>query len=298
MTFQQLQYLLEVNRTGSFTIAAKNLFVVQSTVSNAISALEQEIGTPIFVRGKKGLYPTPRGEEIIAHAGRICDSYQFMTSGGIAEKRSLRICCDTYYPVNSAFLRLMEETTGEDVDFSFVNHNYINAIHALINYEIDLAIYLVFSPNTANFEEKLKKHGLDFQVIATIPVAVCIGSGHRLYNQEPFDMEELKNERLLELPSRNHITAENLGAYIPINKNNLLIASGTVLRERLLERGYVYSLRTLPSTERRNINKLRYIPVPGLSYKMYVLTDKIHPLSKDGLRFLSLLKEELGKIKF
>ena len=42
MTFQQLQYLLEVNRTGSFTTAAKNLFVTQSSVSNAITSLEKE----------------------------------------------------------------------------------------------------------------------------------------------------------------------------------------------------------------------------------------------------------------
>ena len=161
MTFQQLTYLLEVNRTGSFTQTAKNLFVAQSTVSNAIAALENEIGTPIFVRGKKGLYPTPRGEEIIAHAGRICDSYQFMTSGGVAEKRSLRICCNTYTPANAAFLRLLQETKGEEVDYSFVNHNYINAFHALLNYKIDLSLHMVFSTNTTFFEDKIKKHSLE-----------------------------------------------------------------------------------------------------------------------------------------
>lgn len=298
MTFQQLQYLLEVNRTGSFTAAAKNLFVTQSSVSNAITSLENEIGTPVFVRGKKGLYPTSRGEEIIAHAGRIFDSYQFMTSGAIVEKRSLRICCDTYTPANTAFLRLLEENQGEDVDYSFVNHNYINAFHALVNYELDLSLHMIFSPNATAFEEKIKQHGLDHQIVATIPVAACIGPKHRLYNQENIDMQAFKDDKLLELPSRNHSNAENLGAYIPVNKNKLFIASGTILRERLLEQGYVYSLRPLPSIERRNLRKLRYIPVPGLDYKLYVLTDKIHPLTKDGERFLYLLKEELAKVEF
>ncbi len=172
MTFQQLQYLLEVHRTGSFTAAAKNLFVTQSSVSNAITALETEIGAPIFIRGKKGLYPTSRGEEILAHAGRICDSYRFMTSGGITERRSLRICCDTYAPANSAFLRLLEENQQEDVDYSFVNHNYLNAFHALINYEIDISIHMVFSPNATTFEEKVKQYGLNHQIIANIPVAI------------------------------------------------------------------------------------------------------------------------------
>lgn len=296
MTFQQLQYLLEVNRTGSFTAAAKNLYVTQSSVSNAITTLENEVGAPIFVRGKKGLYPTPRGEEIIAHAGRICDSYQFMTSGDAAKKPSLRICCDTYHPVNMAFLRLLEETQWQDVDYSFVNHNYINAFNALINYELDIAIHLEFSPNTTAFEEKIKKYGLNFEIIATVPVAICIGPKHRLYNQENIQMEEFRNDKLLELPSKNCSNAENLGAYIPVNRNNVLIASGTVLRERLLERGYAYSLRPLPSIERRGKNKMRYIPIPGLDYKLYLLTDKMHPLSSDGQRFLTLLKEELTKV--
>ena len=49
MTFQQLQHLLAVHRTGSFSLAAKEMFVSQSAVSNAISGLEQELGCRIFV---------------------------------------------------------------------------------------------------------------------------------------------------------------------------------------------------------------------------------------------------------
>ena len=36
MTFQQLQYLLEVHKAGSFSQAAKNLYITQSAISNAI----------------------------------------------------------------------------------------------------------------------------------------------------------------------------------------------------------------------------------------------------------------------
>ena len=298
MTFQQLQYLLEVNRTGSFTAAAKKLFVTQSSVSNAITSLENEIGTPIFIRGRKGLYPTLRGEDIIAHAGRICDSYQFMTSGDVLKKRSLRICCDTYTPANTAFLRLLEENKKDDVDYSFINHNYLNAFNALINYEIDLSIHMVLSPNITTFEEKVNQYGLNHQIIATVPVAACIGPGHRLFAKDNINMQDFKDDKLLELPSRNHSNTENLGAYLPVNKNNLFIASGTVLRERLLERGYVYSLRALPSIERRKATKIRYIPIPGLDYKIYALTDKIHPLTADGSRYLTLLKEEIAKVQY
>ena len=42
MTFPQLQYLLEIHRAGSITQAAKNLFVAQSSVSVALSAIETQ----------------------------------------------------------------------------------------------------------------------------------------------------------------------------------------------------------------------------------------------------------------
>ena len=55
MTFQQLQYLLEVERTGSFSLAAKAMFVTQSTISNALTALEKELNCRILFAAPGGL---------------------------------------------------------------------------------------------------------------------------------------------------------------------------------------------------------------------------------------------------
>ena len=43
MTIQELQYILEVNRVGSASKAAKNLFVTHSTISKSVAALEEEL---------------------------------------------------------------------------------------------------------------------------------------------------------------------------------------------------------------------------------------------------------------
>ena len=47
MTIQQLQYILEVHRTGSISKAANNLYLAQPNLSNAIRSLEQELGFPV-----------------------------------------------------------------------------------------------------------------------------------------------------------------------------------------------------------------------------------------------------------
>jgi LysR family glycine cleavage system transcriptional activator len=59
-----LQALLCVEaaaRCGSFSRAARELYVTQSAISHQIRALEDELGTPLFVRGPRGVSPTEEG---------------------------------------------------------------------------------------------------------------------------------------------------------------------------------------------------------------------------------------------
>ena len=69
MTIQQLQYILEVHRTGSISKAANNLYLAQPNLSNAIRSLEQELGFPVFIRSNKGIRPTEQGLLVLEEAG-------------------------------------------------------------------------------------------------------------------------------------------------------------------------------------------------------------------------------------
>ena len=50
MTLQNLKYMLEISNSHSFSKAAKNLFVSQSTLSAAVKELESDLGITIFKR--------------------------------------------------------------------------------------------------------------------------------------------------------------------------------------------------------------------------------------------------------
>ena len=58
MTIQQLQYVLEISRTGSVSKAAKTLYLSQPNLSNAIKNLENELGITIFERTPMGMQLT------------------------------------------------------------------------------------------------------------------------------------------------------------------------------------------------------------------------------------------------
>jgi DNA-binding transcriptional LysR family regulator len=50
MTLQQLRHFREVAATKHFTMAARNLFISQSSLSHSIQELEHEMGVPLFIR--------------------------------------------------------------------------------------------------------------------------------------------------------------------------------------------------------------------------------------------------------
>ena len=53
MTLTQINSLLAVLDYGGFTEASKRLFMTQSAVSQAIAALEQELGVNILLRDRR-----------------------------------------------------------------------------------------------------------------------------------------------------------------------------------------------------------------------------------------------------
>lgn len=59
---------LAVVETGSFVRAAERVHVTQSTVSMRIKTLEDQLGKPLFQRGRAGAAPTPAGAQFRKHA--------------------------------------------------------------------------------------------------------------------------------------------------------------------------------------------------------------------------------------
>ena len=78
MKLTQLEYFCVAARYHNITKAAKELFVTQPSISNAIKALEEEFGVNLFFRNNNKLTLTPEGElfyksseELLAHADSV-----------------------------------------------------------------------------------------------------------------------------------------------------------------------------------------------------------------------------------
>lgn len=64
MDAKQIRFFLEIARTGSFTSAAKKLFISVPGLVKSMDKLEDELGAPLFVRQRTGVCLSPAGRAL------------------------------------------------------------------------------------------------------------------------------------------------------------------------------------------------------------------------------------------
>lgn len=88
--FDLYSVFFEVAKTGSFSKAAKNLFVTQSAVSQSIKRLENELDVALFTRGAKGIFLTSEGNMLLSH---LEPAFQRIQLGETELKKMLILEC-------------------------------------------------------------------------------------------------------------------------------------------------------------------------------------------------------------
>ena len=76
MNIDQLEYVIEVAKSGSLTDASKRLHISQSALSQSITNLENELGVKILQRSRMGATPTEAGKQIIKKAMEALEKLQ------------------------------------------------------------------------------------------------------------------------------------------------------------------------------------------------------------------------------
>ncbi len=85
MNTEELKTFIFLSKVKNFTLAAEQLFVAQSTVTNRISELEKEVGKRLFLRGSKTVTLTEAGEIFLRYAERILE----LQSASVEEMNAL-----------------------------------------------------------------------------------------------------------------------------------------------------------------------------------------------------------------
>lgn len=192
MNTDQLKSFLAVAQTGSFSEAAAQLYITQSSVSKHIQSLERELGTALFDRSRRKISLTPAGEQALAEAQRMNTAYlrllEAVRNAADEKETALRVAS---IPVMAQY-----DITGLLADFSarrpeicleILEMEGIDMVNRLERREIDLA-FLRISETEGN---------LDTLPLFEDRLSVVLSENHPLASREEISLRELSDEKFL-----------------------------------------------------------------------------------------------------
>ncbi|HEX9174360.1 MAG TPA: LysR family transcriptional regulator [Telluria sp.] len=94
-----MQLFLHVVETGSITAGAERAHIALASASARVRGMEELLGMPLLVRGRRGVIPTQVGQSLLHHARVVLQQMERMR-GELAEftqgmKGHIRILCNT-----------------------------------------------------------------------------------------------------------------------------------------------------------------------------------------------------------
>lgn len=197
MNTTYLNYALEIERVGSISQAAQNLYMAQPNLSKAIRELEKELGFTIFRRTAKGVKPTEEGTEFLYHARQI------MEQVSAVERISQRIGTDKLkYKISiprgsyivdgfTSFLSELELEKGMEVTIN--ETNALGTISNVADRGYNLGIIRYQMADEAHYLTMLKNNHLTYETIWEFEYVLVMSKNHPLADKETITPGDLSD---------------------------------------------------------------------------------------------------------
>ena len=207
-----LAILDEVEKEGSLTAAAKVLCTTQSALSHSMRKLEEQLGTPVWLREGRSLRLTQAGEYLLGLARRVLPQLllaeERVRQFAAGERGTLRIGMECH-PCYQWLLKIVSPylQAWPDVDVDVKQEFQFGGIGALFGYEIDLLV----TP------DPLYKRGLRFEPVFDYEQVLVVGRRHAFAGAAYVQPKQLSDEVLITYP----VDIERLDVY-----NQFLMPAG------------------------------------------------------------------------
>jgi LysR family transcriptional activator of glutamate synthase operon len=191
MEMKQVKYFLTVAELGSFSAAADNLYISQSSLSKQIMAMEKELGVALFDRSKRSILLTEAGATFQKHARRLNDEYEDLLDNLKQYKRAptlsiVAIPVIAQYGITSYIAQF--QSAYPKIHLMLEEREAAVILPALNNYQFDLAF--------------IRDNYLDVEKYQLLEVdrdkfMVTLSLRHRLASKTTISLSELANENFI-----------------------------------------------------------------------------------------------------
>ncbi len=298
MTLQQLKYAVTVADKGSISDAAKELFISQPSLSNAIKELESEMQITIFDRTNKGIVVSNQGDEFLAYARQVLEQANLLEERFLnAKKQSpiFSVSTQHYSFAVNAFVDVIREFGEDKYDFTLRETQTYEIIEDVSRLKSEVGILYTSSKNEEVITKLIKQNGLIFEELFIAKPHIFISSRHPLANKAAISLEELEIYPYLSFEQgayNSFYFSEEILSTLDRNKNIKVRDRATLFNLAIGLDGYTVSTGVIS----KELNGENIIAKPLLveeHMRVGAIMQKDMPLSRYGRSYMEALKKHV-----
>ncbi|MGT2947747.1 LysR family transcriptional regulator [Streptococcus devriesei] len=298
MRIQQLHYIIKIVETGSMNEAAKQLFITQPSLSNAVRDLEREMGIEIFIRNPKGITLTKDGVEFLSYARQVVEQTalleeRYKSQGHTRELFS--VSAQHYAFVVNAFVSLLKETDMTRYELFLRETRTYEIIDDVKNFRSEIGVLFLNSYNHDVLTKMFDDNHLTYTNLFKAHPHIFVSKSNPLADRKMVSMSDLEDFPYLSYDQGIHNSfyfSEEIMSQISHKKSIVVSDRATLFNLMIGLDGYTIATGILNS----NLNGDNIVSIP-LDVEdeidiIYLKHEKAN-LSKMGEKFIDYLLEEV-----
>ncbi|HEO1152287.1 TPA: LysR family transcriptional regulator [Streptococcus agalactiae] len=294
MRIQQLQYVIKIVETGSMNEAAKQLYITQPSLSNAVRNLETEMGIQIFIRNPKGITLTKDGMEFLSYARQILEQTALLEErykGDNTSRELFSVSSQHYAFVVNAFVALFNGTDMTQYELFLRETRTWEIIDDVKNFRSEIGVLFLNSYNRDVLTKLFDDNSLIATTLFTTTPHIFVSKSNPLANRKKLSMKDLEDYPYLSYDQGLHNSfyfSEEMMSQIPHPKSIVVSDRATLFNLMIGLDGYTVATGILNS--KLNGDEIVAIPldVDDVIDIVYIRHDKAN-LSKMGQKFIDYL---------
>ena len=216
MELRQLKYFVKTAETLNFSEAARELFITQSTLSQQVRCLEQELGVDLFQRDSHGVMLTENGERLLPIARRTLEDADqcFTQISDLKQMLSGVLNIGISYTFAPVLMEAVKEFTAQypGVRLNIICRTMEELLELLKKREVDFV--LCFKPHITDNE-------IESHILFDNQLSVIVSRTHPLAERSSIGIGDILPYRVV-MPARETQARKAFELFFPGTTEKLL----------------------------------------------------------------------------
>ena len=298
MTLQQIRYVIAIEQQGSFSEAAKKMFISQPSISAMVKDLEAELGITIFQRSRQGVVLTADGKEFLKYAYQMLDCERMIQSrfspGAGNLRQSFSVSSQRYTFAINAFSILESRLKASSYNLRIKETRTSEIISDVARQQSEIGLIFLSDISEKYILRLLKSNHLSFTPLIQVDPCVFLHESHPLAAKARISTDELEEYPcIIYDQADDHMLYFSEELSIPVFKpEKQIYITDLYTSIKLMETCQAYNIGTGILEEQ--LSSFRAIPLAEANpITIGWISLQNSALSPLGSEFISLLEEQL-----